>query len=109
MSAILLIIIYLAIPVASHAVAAMPDAHGNSPHAVSGALLPLSPDTCPCSDNGGHVCCDASCGCCVCSAPLGQCLQLKYAPIIVTQLFPEFFWSLPQVYLTIFVPPQNAA
>jgi hypothetical protein len=34
-------------------------------------------------------------------------VQVHYAPFVISTRFIESFWMLPQVYFSIFVPPQN--
>lgn len=102
--AIILMVVYLALPTAlwSHAVA-----DGPAVPPVSGTTQGSPCDTGPCS--GGHDtdCCDTT-GCnCACHAPLGQGIRLAYAPVIVVRQFYEPSGIFPQVYRTIFVPPQN--
>jgi hypothetical protein len=63
---------------------------------------------CPCSDEGhGMGGCDASCSCCSCFAPLPQGVTLDFSPVVTFLTLFESFQALPQVFLTIFVPPQN--
>lgn len=64
-------------------------------------------DDCPGDDHHDGDCCDATCCNCVCHAPPGEGLQIKYAPLVARQSLSERSWALPQVYRTIFVPPQN--
>ncbi len=63
---------------------------------------------CPCSD-GEHGAggCDASCSCCSCFAPLPQGVTIDFIPVVTSMIPFERFQTLPQVYLPIFVPPQN--
>lgn len=97
-----LIVLYLAFPAASLACAVSPET------GVSSARSFIAPgDTCPCSDGQSSECCDMTFCTCACHIPLGQGTRLVYAPVIYTQSFREHFWSLPQVFLSIFVPPQN--
>lgn len=63
---------------------------------------------CPCSDDGhGTGGCDASCSCCSCFAPLPHGFTLDFSPVVTSLTLFEPFQALPQVFLTIFVPPQN--
>jgi hypothetical protein len=66
-------------------------------------------DTCPCSGGPGSDCCDTSFCNCGCHAPLSQGVRLVYAPVMAVQTVRELFRPLPQVYFSIFVPPQNPA
>lgn len=104
--AIILMVIYLAFPtvLCTHAVA-----DGAAVPPVSSTIHTFPCDTDPCS--GGHDadCCDTT-GCnCACHAPLGQGVRLAYAPVVVARQFYEPSGFFPQVYRTIFVPPQNLA
>lgn len=70
---------------------------------------PDSPcDECPCSGEQDSDCCDTTSCPCSCHTPLTRHMH-TYAPIVIVQRFAEPHWSLPQVYLSIFVPPQNHA
>lgn len=63
---------------------------------------------CPCTDDhsttGG---CSSECSCCSFLAPLPSPLAYAFSPATSTTDRPEPYWILPQVYLSIFVPPQN--
>ncbi|OGU16570.1 MAG: hypothetical protein A2076_02515 [Geobacteraceae bacterium GWC2_53_11] len=107
--AFVLIIIYLALPATLCAQSVVFDAEGDLMPTISSTANTSPLDTCPCSDGHDSDCCDTT-GCsCACHAPLGQRVRLAYAPVVVAQNFREPFWLLPQVYLAIFVPPQNLA
>jgi hypothetical protein len=102
----LLIIVYLSIPV-------MGFAHFNAPAQVAveersrEGVTSVPCDQCPCGDEQGSDCCDsASCSCSFHSPPV-QTLQIRYSPVVNLLQQSDPFWILPQVYLTIFVPPQN--
>ena len=103
----LLIVIYLALPATNLAYAATQEEGVSSAQAVCSTATTDLCDDCPCSDGQGSDCCDSIFCNCACHAPLGQCIQLVYAPEIAAQSFRESSWSLPQVYRPIFVPPQN--
>jgi len=65
---------------------------------------------CPCSDSHAPGECDANCSCCSCGsclAPLPGALAFATPPPKVP--YPDYdrFQKLPEVYLPIFVPPQN--
>lgn len=107
--ACVLIVIYLSLPVTLCAQSVVSDVEGASAPAISSTANTSPLDTCPCSDGHDADCCDTT-GCsCACHAPLGQKVLLAYAPVVVVLNFREPFWLLPQVYLAIFVPPQNLA
>jgi hypothetical protein len=104
-----LIVIYLALPATNFAYATNQEGGVPSAQAVCSVMAAAPCDDCPCSDGHGSDCCDSTFCSCACHAPLGQGIQLVYAPVIDTQSFREPTWSLPQVYRPIFVPPQNLA
>lgn len=66
-------------------------------------------DDCPCKDTHDNGQCDSSCTCCATFAALPERITFY------TQLRSEFIYpvepsrSMPQVYLPIFVPPQNSS
>lgn len=101
-----LIILYLLIPVMGFAhadVAAVAAIDISSIGDVAGSPC----EHCPCSDEKDATCCDtASCSCSFHSPP-GQGGQVHYAPVVITTRHIESFRMLPQVYSTIYVPPQN--
>jgi hypothetical protein len=107
--AVLLIVIYMALPstLFAHSSSMEDDATALPSSAFSTSTSPC--DSCPCSGEHHSDCCDTTSGNCVCHAPLGQGFQLAYTPMIAIRNFRESSWSLPQVYHTIFVPPQNLA
>jgi hypothetical protein len=104
--ALLLIILYLCIPV-------MGFAHVNAAAAGVTDIRPIdrladSPcDHCPCSDEQGSHCCDTSSCSCAFHSPSAQGVQVNYAPVVIVTRHDDSFWFLPQVYSSIFVPPQN--
>jgi len=73
----------------------------------------LSGDShCPCSDRHDAEGCDSSCSCCSCCsyhAPLPAPLAWSAAPPERSCRLRDPFQFLPEVYLPIFVPPQNRA
>lgn len=107
----LLIVIYLALPATNFAYAATQVEGVSSVQALPQMACSTAAtdhcDDCPCSDGQDSGCCDSTFCNCACHAPLGQCIQLVYAPEIAAQSFLDPSWSLPQVYRPIFVPPQN--
>jgi len=102
----LLIILYLFIPVMGLAHVAVADDGATDIRAV-GAVTASPCDDCPCSDEQGSRCCDTDFCCCAFHCPPVQGVQLSYAPVVMVARHAESFWMLPQVYLPIFVPPQN--
>jgi hypothetical protein len=104
--AMLLIILYLFIPVMGFAHAGVADVVVTDIRSID--RFAASPcDHCPCSDGQGTHCCDtASCSCAFHSPP-AQGVQVNYAPIVSITRHRDSFWFLPQVYGSIFVPPQN--
>jgi hypothetical protein len=102
-----LIAIYLVLPATALAKSGTMEGGVPSVQTVS-AMTTSSPcNDCPCSDEKDSSCCDSAFCCCACHAPLSQGFQLAYAPVVAIQGFREPAWSLPQVFLSIFVPPQN--
>lgn len=106
--ATVLIVISLVLPATKFAIAATLEL-GLTSTATYSTTTTAPCDNCPCSDGQGSDCCDATICSCECYAPLGQGVQLSYAPMIATHNFPEPSCSLPQVYRPIFVPPQSQA
>lgn len=104
--AVFLIILYLLIPVMGFAHAGVADV---APIDISsiGDVAGSPCDHCPCSDEKGSQCCDStSCSCSFHSPPV-QGGQVRYAPVVIITRHTESFRMLPQVYSTIYVPPQN--
>lgn len=107
--ATVLIVICLALPTTIFAHAATLEKAASGVQTLSGMAATAPCDDCPCSDGQGSDCCDTCFCSCACHAPLSHGLRLIYAPEIVSQSFREPSWSLPTVYRSIFVPPQNHA
>lgn len=107
--ATILIALYLGVPATLSAHAASPGDGVPAVQANQSTSAAAPGDGCPCSGDRETDCCDASSCSCACHAPLGHGWRIPYAPFIATQRFCEPFRSLPQVYRTIFVPPQNLA
>jgi len=104
--AVLMIFLYLLIPAIGFAHVGAVDAgitEIRSQSAVAGSPC----DNCPCSDDQGAHCCDGTFCSCAFQSPPVQGIQVKYAPDVIIARHSEPFWLLPQVYLPIFVPPQN--
>jgi hypothetical protein len=104
--AVILIVLYLFIPVMGFAHVDAPGTGITAVISIDGVLG--SPcDRCPCSDDQGSHCCDtAYCSCAFHSPPV-QGVQVSYAPFMIITRNSDSFRMLPQVYRTIFVPPQN--
>ena len=103
---VLLLIVYLFIPVMGFAHDAAPDAGVTEIRTV--AADDGSPcDGCPCSNEEGSPCCDTGFCSCAFHSPPVQGIQLRYDLDVNIVRHTESFWMLPQVYLPIFVPPQN--
>jgi hypothetical protein len=107
--AAILIVMYLALPTTIFAHAASIEVREATVQKIYSTTADSPCGDCPCSDGHGPDCCDTTFCNCACHAPLSQDLRIKYVPVIATQLFREPTWFLPQVYRTIFVPPQNPA
>ena len=104
-----LIVIYLALPATNLAHAAAREGSVPPTQATCSVTTAAPCDSCPCTGGQESDCCDSTFCSCACHAPLGQGLRLVYAPVIVTQNFREPTGALPQIFLSIFVPPQNPA
>ena len=102
----LLIILYLLVPVMGFAHVAAPD-FGTTDIRSIGGLASSPCDGCPCSDDQGSRCCDTDVCCCAIHCPPVQGAQARYAPVVIVARHAGSFWMMPQVYLSIFVPPQN--
>lgn len=105
----LLIMVYLALPATNLAYSATINGDDLSNKVFYSTTTNAPCDNCPCSDGQGSDCCDTTFCNCSCHAPLGNGLRLKYTPMIATQSIHEKYWSLPQIFFSIFVPPQNPA
>ena len=88
------------------------EAHAASAHVTAAHLEsdhPLGSPCCPAEHGADTSHCD-SCLSCPCHAPLAvQFQQAGYAPAISRLSIFETFTQLSEVYLPIFVPPQNPA
>jgi hypothetical protein len=65
---------------------------------------------CPCTDRHGSDGCNSGCSCCSCCsffAPLPAGIAWRPVPPAASFSMLEPFQRFPEVYLTIFVPPQN--
>ena len=103
-----LIVLYLFVPV-------MGFAHVDASHGgiteiqAVGGVVGSPCDHCPCSDEQGSRCCDASSCSCGFHGPPTQGLQIHYAPVEIITRHAEPFRMLPLVYFPIFVPPQKTS
>lgn len=71
-----------------------------------------APHNCPCTPQEQHSDYDGCDTCinCACHAPITVDLfKLAYTPSICSLTFPDPFQSLPEVYLSKFIPPQEQA
>lgn len=64
---------------------------------------------CPCEDQQGGRECDVVCSCCSSFASLPESVFFRYSSIVTIMSPSEPLSLMPQVYLTIFVPPQNSS
>ena len=82
---------------------------GNDASAVPSPASTEAPPCCPADDEPGDFHCD-SCLSCPCHAPLAaQSLHTDYSPVISHLLALDRLTRLSEVFLPIFVPPQNQA
>jgi len=103
--AIVVIALYLLLPVKAFAHCDAPEACNAGAQVVqTGDEAPCG--SCPCSGTQHADCCESAC-CCPCHAPFGQRVTVAYTPMVTFQRCPEVHGELPQVYPTIYVPPQN--
>ena len=102
----LLIILYLLIPVMGFGHDTAPDTRTTDIRSI-GEVAGSPCDGCPCSDEQGSRCCDIDFCSCAFHCPSVQGVQVRYAPVVIVARHAESFRMLPQVYLSIFVPPQN--
>ena len=101
-----LIVLYLCIPVMGFAHVAVVNVAATEIGSI-GAATGSPREQCPCSDEQGSRSCDTG-GCsCAFHSPPAQSAQPSYAPVVIITRHAESFWMLPQVYLSIYVPPQN--
>jgi hypothetical protein len=110
--ALLMVCAYLFLPLESFANLEPPFSY-SSPGGISLLEITSPGDPashCPCTDRHAPDGCNPSCSCCSCcsfSAPLpaGVAWRASQLPVSFSSLDP--FKHLPEVYLPIFVPPQN--
>jgi len=102
-----LIILYLLLPVQNYVHAGFVDAGRLDLQISKGITVRVPCKECPCSDEKGSDCCDATTCNCSCHTPLVQHALFTYSPVVMVLLQLEPYWSLPQVYFPIFVPPQR--
>lgn len=104
-----MIVLYLLLPVQIFAHVTNFDTKITGLKISKGMVVKSHCNDCPCSHEQDSDCCDtASCNCSY-QAPLVQHSWFTYSPVVKILLNPEPHWSLPQVYLPIFVPPQSFA
>jgi hypothetical protein len=103
----LLIVLYLLLPVQGlvHA-GVVAEKSGTELASCSGSRCTPA-DTAPCSGVPASDCCDTPFCSCACHAPLMRQIRLAYAPIVLIFRPCEPRRTMPLVYQTIFVPPQN--
>ncbi|MDD2366487.1 MAG: hypothetical protein PHN84_10020 [Desulfuromonadaceae bacterium] len=106
--AILLIATYLTLSATSFAFAATGGSGEISRQTYYGTETPATNGSSPCSHEENTNCCDTTFCNCGCHAPIASGMILKYAPLILLQSIREQSCTLPKVYLSIFVPPQNS-
>ncbi|GFO68270.1 hypothetical protein GMLC_18490 [Geomonas limicola] len=127
LTALLMICVYLILPLESFAghgapgSLAAPDAtgvtiasnyHPFQDQVVSSPFEGAGDSHCPCSDRHDTEGCDSSCSCCSCCsyhAPLPLPLAWPAGNAERSCRLSDPFQFLPEVYLPIFVPPQNCA
>jgi hypothetical protein len=104
-----LMVLYLFLPVQvqSFSHVATLDAEKTGLQMPGGMVVKVHCNSCPCNDEQGSDCCDTTSCCCSCHAPLVQHAWFNYSPVVMVLHQPDPYWSLPQVYLPIFVPPQR--
>ena len=102
----LLLILYLFVPVMGFAHAGGVDVWVNE-IGSHGGVASVPCDGCPCNDGQGSHCCDSDFCCCAFHCPPVQGIQVRYEPVEVITRHAESFRMPPQIYLSIFVPPQN--
>lgn len=108
----LMLALYLLLPVRSLSHADMREAAVADAAVLS---IVLSSDASPCGDcpchqgENGSDCCDTGSHGCSCHTASLSNITDRYAPAIVPTGFTEPLWSILDVYLQIFVPPQNCA
>jgi len=101
-----LIILYLFLPVQNYVHAGIIDAGRLGLQISKGITDKVPCKDCP-SDEKSSDCCDTTTCNCSCHAPLVQHAWFAYSPVVMVLLQLEPYWSLPQVYFPIFVPPQR--
>jgi len=110
--ALLMISAYLLLPLDTFANLEPP--FSPSPHNGTSLLETASPNHpashSPCSDRHGTGGCTSTCSCCSCCsffAPLPTGVACRTMPPAMSFSMLEPFKRFPEVYLPIFVPPQN--
>lgn len=108
--ALIIVCAYLLIPLESFACLEPPCSRplpGSTFLPAVSALEDSAPH-CPCSDRHGRDGCDTSCSCCSCSTCIApRPSGIVFHPTVTRLSLPEPPLRFPQVFLAIFVPPQN--
>ena len=111
LTALLMVCAFLFLPLesfANHEPAFSPTLYSTSPLEIAS---PEEPDShCPCTDRHGSDGCSFNCSCCSCCsffAPLPTGISCRSIPPVTSFSMIEPFKRFPEVYLPIFVPPQN--
>jgi len=106
----LVLALYLFLPAQGmvHAAASASDTSFAKMYGFANTADSPCPD-CPCNDSHDSGCCDTNFCSCAFHAPITTHKQYTYSPRITLERLPEPIWFLPQVYGSIFVPPQNPA
>ena len=105
--AVLLILVYLFLPVAGFAHVAAPKVTAMELRSTGGVELGSPCDHCPYSNEHESDCCDTTACSCAFHTPPSQNHRIRYAPVVGLIRLTESFRALPQVFLPIYVPPQN--
>lgn len=105
----LVLVLYLLIPAQSLVHAAAIGAETTTTQSEVSTSADSSCPACPCSDEQGSDCCDSTFCTCSFHTPTTEHLYQNYSPMVTINRLLDPHWSLPQVYGSIFVPPQNLA
>lgn len=106
--ALCMLIVYLVLPGVVFSQSFSRDSGSPVPCSSQNPADPV-PGDCPCSDSQNSDCCDTTSCNCSCHAPISQGLLISYNPMVAVLGFGEPSCSIPLVYPSIFVPPQNAS
>jgi len=85
--------------------------HGLAPDIQQSKVVTMqsSCNDCPCEDQHGGRECDIACSCCSSFASLPESVIFSFSSIVTIVSPSEPLLQVPQVYLPIFVPPQNCS